>query len=120
MITATSIQQVTLAGDGLGGGGIPLTTRQSPANNNAPDPIAYQLQPGNNTCLVPGGGFVVQGVQLDPAPNSTNQKSITTPPPGNLVALSGWTAASVTLPAVAGGQINIFSTSQETVRAVFF
>lgn len=112
-----------LLGQGLGAGGVPAledTPSSTPASTNAPGPQQYTLQAGLNQLMMPPNSYAFSRAQLLPQTTgaSTNAKSFTDSA-GTHTALSGWTAGSVTVPAVPGGSIYIVSAGTETLNAAF-
>ena len=110
-------------GAGVGLGGVPAiedTPVTTPASTNAPGPQQYTLSVGLNQLMMPPNTYAFSRVQLLPQTSgaSTNAKSFTDSA-GTHVALPGWTAGSVTVPAVPGGSIYIVSASVETITAAF-
>ena len=118
-IVATYRASTVVLGSSLGPGGGPYledTAQTTPDNTNAPPPQAYTLQAGFNALVIPSG-YTVSRVQLMPPSGSTNAKTVkgVTGDTG----LAGWTAGSVTLPAVAGSTVGVLSAGIETLTAAF-
>jgi hypothetical protein len=112
-----------LTGAGLGSGGTPAlqdTEQTTPININAPPQGAYTVSSPSTILVWPSAPFTFARVQLMPDPASSpsaNAKTIK----GVVgdTGLPGWTAGSVTIPAVPGGSIVIVTAGTETLLAAF-
>ena len=128
-LTATYVAQTTVTGPGINPAGTPNvqdSLATAPQSTNAPSTETWKLKAGQQMVfLLPDNTFSFSRVQLMPPQSSTNAKTVlgvnaaTFPPVFDTTGLPGWTTGSVTLPAVPGGAIGIYSTTDEELQVAY-
>lgn len=121
-LNATYQAIVQLTGQGFGAGGVPElsdTAASTPASTNAPPPESFTLQAGDNKLLMPPNTFAFSRVTLLPVTTGASANAKILKGIVGDTGLSGWTAGSVTVPAVPGGAIYVNSAGIETLAAAY-
>lgn len=119
-----SVYQATVqvTGQGFGMGGVPAledTPASTPASTNAPPPDHFTVQAGTNQLLMPPNTFTFSRVTLMPLGTGASSNAKTIKGATGDTGLSGWTAGSITVPAVPGGSVYVTSASTETLLAAY-
>lgn len=118
-VNATCLVSLQLTGDGLGAGGIPFLSVQTPTNGTALPPTIWTTANGAVSNEIPSvSGYAISGAILLPPPGSAIAKTLKGGDDDE--GFPNWTTQPVIIPASTGQFITIVSTSIEVIQVAFF